>query len=82
LEGRHHPGRGTTTWLHVAPALLTELAIEGQAALAKEILTDPPTDAFLAILSMAERYWFFMLENKHLYRLMNVMDGASTTLGA
>ena len=24
---------------------------------------------------MVERYWSFMLENKHLYRLMNGMDG-------
>jgi AcrR family transcriptional regulator len=56
--------------------LLTELAIEGQAALAKEILTDLPADPFRAILSMVERYWSFMLENKQLYRLMNGMDGA------
>ena len=56
--------------------LLTELAIEGQAMLAKEILGDSPADPFPAILSMAERYWSFMLENKQLYRLMNGMDGA------
>ena len=56
--------------------LLTEMAIEGQAALAKEILTDLPADPFPAILSMVERYWSFMLENKQLYRLMNGMDGA------
>jgi AcrR family transcriptional regulator len=56
--------------------LLTELVIEGQAALAKEILTDLPADPFPSILSMVERYWSFMLENKQLYRLMNGMDGA------
>jgi AcrR family transcriptional regulator len=56
--------------------LLTELAIEGQAALAREILTDLPADPFPAILSIVEQYWSFMLENKQLYRLMNGMDGA------
>jgi len=56
--------------------LLTELAIEGQAALAKEILTELPPDPFPAILSMVEQYWSFMLANKQLYRLMNGMDGA------
>lgn len=55
---------------------MTELAIEGQAALAKEILTDLPADPFRAVLSMVERYWSFMLENKQLYRPMNGMDGA------
>jgi AcrR family transcriptional regulator len=56
--------------------LLTELAIEGQAALAKEILTGLPADPFSAILFMVERYWSFMFENRQLYRLMNGMDGA------
>lgn len=56
--------------------LLTELAIEGQATLAKEILRDSPADPFPAILSMVEGYWSFMLENEQLYRLMNGMDGA------
>jgi AcrR family transcriptional regulator len=56
--------------------LLTELAIEGQAALAKEILTDLPAAPFSAVLSMVERYWSFMTENNQLYRLMNGMDGA------
>jgi AcrR family transcriptional regulator len=35
--------------------LLTELAIEGQSALAREILRDLPTDPFRAVLSMVER---------------------------
>jgi AcrR family transcriptional regulator len=56
--------------------LLTELVIEGQTALAEAILTDLPADPFPAILSMVERYWSFILENKQLYRLMNGMDGA------
>src|SRR5215831_743579 len=55
--------------------LLTELAIEGQFALAKELLRDLPADPDAALLSMVERYWSFMLENTQLYRLMNGMDG-------
>ena len=57
--------------------LLSELATEGHAALAQEILTDLPEDPFRAILSMVERYWSFMLENTQLYRLMNGMDGVT-----
>jgi AcrR family transcriptional regulator len=56
--------------------ILTELAIESQVALAKELLRDLPVDPYRALLSMVERYWSFMLENKQLYRLMNRMDGA------
>src|SRR4029077_966017 len=37
--------------------LLIELAIEGHAALAKEILADLPADPFRATLSIVERYW-------------------------
>jgi AcrR family transcriptional regulator len=55
--------------------ILTELAIEGQVVLAREILRDLPADPYRALLSMVERYWYFMLENKQLYRLMNGMDG-------
>jgi AcrR family transcriptional regulator len=55
--------------------ILTELAIESQAALGKELLRDLPADPYRAVLSMVERYWSFMLENKQLYRLMNGMDG-------
>jgi len=55
--------------------ILTELAIEGQLALAKDLATDLPADPHAAILAMAERYWSFMLKNKQLYRLMNGMDG-------
>jgi len=55
--------------------ILTELAIEGQLALAKDLARDLPADPHAAILSMVERYWSFMLENKQLYRLMNGMDG-------
>jgi len=56
--------------------ILTELAIEGQVALAKEILRDLPADPHRALLAMVEHYWSFMLENTQLYRLMNGMDGA------
>jgi AcrR family transcriptional regulator len=55
--------------------ILTELAIEGQDALAKELLRDLPADPYGALLSMVERYWSFMLKNTQLYRLMNGMDG-------
>ena len=55
--------------------ILTELAIEGQTALAVEILRDAPAEPYHALLSMAERYWSFMLANKQLYRLMNGMEG-------
>jgi AcrR family transcriptional regulator len=55
--------------------ILTELAIESQAVLAREMLRDLPADPFRALLSMVERYWTFMLQNKQLYRLMNGMDG-------
>ena len=56
--------------------ILTELAIDGQVALARELLRDLPADPYAALLSMVERYWSFMLENTQLYRLMNGMDGA------
>ena len=55
--------------------ILTDLAIEGQLSLAKDLARDLPADAHAAILSMVERYWSFMLENKQLYRLMSGMDG-------
>jgi AcrR family transcriptional regulator len=55
--------------------ILTELAIEGQVALAREMLRDLPADPYRALLSMVERYWSFMLETTQLYRLMNGMDG-------
>src|SRR5215472_8008434 len=53
--------------------ILTELAIEGQLSLAKDLARDLPAEARAAILSMVERYRSFMLENKQLYRLMNGM---------
>jgi AcrR family transcriptional regulator len=56
--------------------LLTEIAIGGHAALAREISTGLPANPSSAILSMVERYWSFMQENEQLYRLMNGMDGA------
>ena len=55
--------------------ILTELAIEGQTALAGEMLRDLPAKPYGALLSMAERYWSFMLANKQLYQLMNGMEG-------
>lgn len=55
--------------------LLTELALEGQLGLARELRRELPAEPHAAILRMVERYWSFMLENKQLYRLMNGMDG-------
>jgi AcrR family transcriptional regulator len=55
--------------------ILTELAIGGQVALAKEMMSNLPADSYRALLSMVELYWSFMLENTQLYRLMNGMDG-------
>lgn len=57
--------------------LLTELAIEGQISLADALMRDLPTDPYDALLSMVNRYWSFMLENKQVYRLMNGMDGVA-----
>jgi len=54
--------------------LLTQLAIEGQLCLAKELAKDLPKAADAAVLLMVERYWSFMLKNKQIYRLMNGMD--------
>lgn len=55
--------------------VLTQLAIEGQLCLAKELTRDLPMSPDGAVLLMAERYWSFMLTNKQIYRLMNGMDG-------
>jgi AcrR family transcriptional regulator len=55
--------------------VLTQLAIEGQLCLAKELAKDLPQAPDAAVLLMVERYWSFMLKNKQIYRLMNGMDG-------
>jgi AcrR family transcriptional regulator len=55
--------------------LLTQLAIEGQHCLAKELARDLPKAPGAAVVLMVERYWSFMLKNKQIYRLMNGMDG-------
>jgi AcrR family transcriptional regulator len=55
--------------------LLTQLAIEGQLCLAKELVKDLPQAPDAAVRLMVERYWSFMLKNKQIYRLMNGMDG-------
>ena len=57
--------------------LLTELALEGQLALARELRRELPAEPHAAILRMVDRYWSFMLGNKQLYRLMNGMDGVA-----
>ena len=55
--------------------VLTQLAIEGQLCLAKELVKDLPKAPDAAVLLMVERYWSFMLKNKQIYRLMNGMNG-------
>ena len=55
--------------------LLTQLAIEGQLSLARELDRELPKVPYAAVLVMVERYWNFMLENTPMYRLMNGMDG-------
>jgi AcrR family transcriptional regulator len=55
--------------------LLTQLAVEGQLSLAKELANDLPKVPDAALRLMVERYWSFMLKNKQTYRLMNGMDG-------
>lgn len=55
--------------------VLTQLAIEGQLSLAKELTRDLPERPDDTVLFMVERYWSFMLKNKQIYRLMNGMDG-------
>jgi AcrR family transcriptional regulator len=55
--------------------IFTQLAIQGQLSLAKELAGELPKAPRAAVLLMVERYWFFMLKNKQVYRLMNGMDG-------
>jgi AcrR family transcriptional regulator len=55
--------------------ILTQLAIEGQLSLAKELAKELPKAPDTAVHLMVERYWSFMLKNKQIYRLMNGMDG-------
>lgn len=55
--------------------LLTQLAIEGQLSLARELDKELPQTPYAAVLVMVERYWTFMLKNTSMYRLMNGMDG-------
>jgi AcrR family transcriptional regulator len=55
--------------------ILTQLAIEGQLCLARELAEGLPKAPDAAVLLMVERYWSFMLKNKQIYRLMNGMDG-------
>ena len=57
--------------------LLTVIAINGQQALAAELVRNLPADPRAAILAMVARYWCFLLEHKQLYRLMNGMDGVA-----
>jgi AcrR family transcriptional regulator len=57
--------------------ILTELAIEGQLSLARELARELPQEHNAAILVLVQRYWSFMLEQPQIYRLMNGMDGVT-----
>lgn len=57
--------------------ILTQLAIEGQLSLAKELARELLEAPDAAALRMVERYWSFMVRNKQIYRLMNGMDGVT-----
>lgn len=57
--------------------VLTQLAIEGQLSLAKELARELPQEHDAAILVLVQRYWSFMLEQPQIYRLMNGMDGVT-----
>ena len=65
----------STSTFETKEDVLTQLAIEGQLCLAKELAKDLPKAPDAAVLLMVERYWSFMLKNKQIYRLMNGMDG-------
>jgi len=55
--------------------LLTQMAVQTIAMLETRLTEDLPADPHAAALWMVERYWNFMLEHAHLYRLINGMDG-------
>jgi AcrR family transcriptional regulator len=55
--------------------LLTQIAVEGISLLESKLTENLPEDRIAVLLTMAERYWTFMLEHTQLYRLMNGMDG-------
>ena len=57
--------------------LLTRIAVEALSLLEVKVTENLPTNRRATILTMIERYWTFMLEHTHLYRLMNGMDGVS-----
>jgi AcrR family transcriptional regulator len=57
--------------------ILTELAIEGQLSLAKELARELPQEHDAAVLVLVQRYWSFMLEQPQIYRLMNGMNGVT-----
>jgi AcrR family transcriptional regulator len=57
--------------------ILTQLAIEGQLSLARELARELPQEHDAAVLVLVQRYWSFMLEQPQIYRLMNGMDGVT-----
>jgi AcrR family transcriptional regulator len=55
--------------------LLTQIAMEALRQLEAQLTERLPADRQAALVTMAERYWTFMLEHAQLYRLVNGMDG-------
>jgi AcrR family transcriptional regulator len=55
--------------------LLTQIAVDALGQLEAQLTVDLPSDRRAAVARMVERYWTFMLEHTHLYRLVNGMDG-------
>ena len=57
--------------------LLTQIAVDALGQLEAKLAEKLPSDHRGAVVSMAERYWTFMLEHSQLYRLVNGMDGVA-----
>ena len=55
--------------------LLTQIALDALGQLEARLTEKLPSDRRAAAVSMAERYWAFVLDHTQLYRLMNGMDG-------
>jgi hypothetical protein len=47
--------------------ILTELAVEGQLSLARELARELPQEHGAAVLVLVQRYWSFMLEQPQIY---------------
>ncbi len=55
--------------------VLTKVAVEGLEEFNRELRKQVDTGPETVILVLADRYWNYMMEQNHMYRLMNGMDG-------